>query len=333
MAETDPRAESHHVFHLWDGKDDGIPPIGEAATRLIRGLGEEQHGVVARRQLIEQGLGKGLLQERLRTRLLVPIHRGVYAVGHQRHDLKHRWMAAVLASGSKAALSHRSAAHLWSMRGWHGPIEVTRPSGGTRRAGIRVRQSTLERAEIVRVQGIPVTTVERTLLDIAAELDEPALARCLAAVERSGEISWPALRLIIDSEAGTWGVGRLRRVVSEADPSVLDARSGTEIDFLGLCRWASVTPPGVNTLVEGLLVDFVWPSQRVIVEVDSYRYHQGRRSFQHDSESTLRLEAAGYVVLRVTDVTLERDPRPFFRLLRERLGLPESPFPPQGWKT
>jgi hypothetical protein len=197
-----------------------------------------------------------------------------------------------------------------------------------------VRQALLEDFEIVSEAGIPVTSLERTLLDNAAELDEQALARDLAAAERSGRLSWAALERTLEAGEGQAGVARLRKVALEAEPQAVDARSGPEVDFIGLCREAGLAPPLVNVLVGERLVDFLWPEQRLIVELDSYHYHRGRPAFQRDSEATWELEGGGYAVLRVTDLTLERDPWPFMDLLARRLAskIP-SRFPSHRWKT
>lgn len=294
--------------------------VGEEATALIRELAERQHGLVARRQLVALGLGKGLIQERRRTRLLIPVHRGVYAVGHERGDLRHRWMAAVLACGDGAALSHRSAAHLWDMRGSRGRIEVVRLSGGGHRHGILIRQTDrLPPAEVTVKEGIRVTTVERTLLDHAVFLDDLRLGRMLVAAERSGCLRWRELHRLLDAYVGRAGTVRLGRVAAQADPRAIDARSGNEVDFLAVCRDVDVPAPQVNVLVEGLLVDFLWPREQLIVELDSYRYHGDPLAFERDRQATVSLEAAGYRVLRVTERMLADNPRLLANLLTRAL--------------
>jgi Protein of unknown function (DUF559) len=318
---TSPTPDPHpRVFHQIDGKRVELPSASERATQLIRELAECQHGVVARRQLLDAGLAKGLIQERLRVRLLVPIHRGVYAVGHGRVDLPHRWMAAVLACGDRAALPHGSAAHLWDLRFSRGPVEVTRLAGGRPRAGILLRQtSTLAPEDLTRESGIPVTTLERTLLDIAADLDAGRLERVVVAADRSGRLRWGRLQRALEEGKGRPGVARLRRVAEEVDPGAAEVRSGLEVDFLALCRKAGLPAPAVNVLVAGRLVDFLWPERRVIVEVDSYRYHGDRSAFERDHRSTLILETAGYAVHRITERMLTQDPGSFLDLVRNSL--------------
>jgi len=287
---------------------------------VIRELADTQHGAVARRQLLAAGLGKGLVQERVRSGLLAPVHRGVYAVGHRRTDLRHRWMAAVLACGRDAVLSHASAAHLWGLRRSGGTIEVTRLSGGTRRAGIRVMQAaSVPRRDRTLELGIPVTTIERTLLDCAADHEWSQLERMVVAADRSGRLRWGELRRVMHEGSGRAGVCRLRQVAEAVDPGAVEVRSGVEVDFLALCRDAGLPTPAVNVLVAGALVDFLWTSQRVIVEVDSYLFHGDRSAFERDHRSTLALTAAGYEVHRITERMLALDPEPFLDLVQRSI--------------
>jgi hypothetical protein len=166
-----------------------------AATSLIRGLAERQHGVVAWRQLINLGLSEGLIKGRIRAGHLIPLYRGVFAVGHKRVDISGRWLAAVLACGPSAVLSYASAAQLWDMRGSRGPIEVTRRSGHRRPHGVRLHQTrSLPPEHITVVTGIPVTTPERTALDMAARLDARQMERLLVAGDRAKRIRWPELK-------------------------------------------------------------------------------------------------------------------------------------------
>src|SRR3712207_6216201 len=144
--------------------------------RRIAALAHRQHGVVARRQLAEVGLGRGAIDHRLGCGRLLVVHRGVYAVGYRRMTRQARWMAAVLAAGPGAVLSHRAAAALWQIRRPDG-IEVTRESKGRSRPGITVHTAPLPPDEVTEVDGIPTTTVPRTLLDLAAVVSEREFTR------------------------------------------------------------------------------------------------------------------------------------------------------------
>lgn len=151
------------------------------------------------------------------------------------------------------------------------------------------------------------------------------MERLLVEADRSGQLNWPSFHAVLDRPGGRKGIGRLRRVAKEVDPRAADTRSPTEVDFLALCRKARMRPPQVNVLVEGRLVDFLWPEVRLIVEADSYGYHRDRPAFERDHESTIALTAAGYTVLRTTYRMLELDPVPFMRLVAQNLQFETSP--------
>jgi len=230
-------------------------------------------------------------------------------------------MAAVLACGPGAVLSHGSAAHLWGIRGSRGPIEVTRVSGHRRPHGVRLHQTRwLPPEQRVVEGGISVTSLERVMLDIAGGLDNRQLERALVEADRSG-LRWAELRRILNATTGRKGQGRLERLVEEVDPRAAEARSPMEVDFLALCRKARLPLPQVNVLVEGLLVDFLWPGPRVIVETDSYTYHGDRPAFERDHERMAILQAAGYTVHCATRKMLEHNPGFFLGLVRQSLGI------------
>jgi very-short-patch-repair endonuclease len=276
---------------------DEATPMGDEATAVIRRLAEKQHGVVAHRQLIARGLGERLIESRVARGQLIPLYRGVFALGHRRIGLYGEWVAAVLAAGPGAVLSHGTAAQLWGIRGSRRPIEVTRVSGHRRPHGIRLHQTRSLPAEHITLEaGIPVTTIERTFLDTAARLDEKQLEHDLAEADRSRRLRWSKLwRILTEHGRGRKGVKRLKRVATQADPQV-------------------------NVLVEGKKVDFYWPKERLIVEADSYGFHGDPRSFELDHQSTVDLEVAGYRVHRTTYKMLQANPAPFLSLIRGSLG-------------
>lgn len=293
-----------------------------AATRLIRGLAERQHGIVARWQLLELGVGLAVIQRRTEGGLLIPVFLGVFALGHRRVSRRGQWMAAILASGPGAVLSHGSAMALWDMRGSRGPVEVLRRSGGVHRhrPGIRLHQTrSLPDHHVCEEQGIPVTTIERTLIDMAGRLDSKQLEHAVVAADRTGRLRWGELQGVVLRGRGRKGIGKLRRVAFEVDPRAVDTKSPLEIDFLALCREFGLPLPQVNVLAEGYLVDFLWPAERVVVETDSYTYHADHPSFEHDHERTVVLVAAGYDVHRATRIMLNRNPDPFLANVRRSL--------------
>lgn len=293
------------------------------ATIAIRGLAERQHGVVAHRQLMELDLGPGLVFRRQEAGLLIPLHKGVSALAHARITREGRWMAAVLACGPGAVLSHFHAGRLWGLCGSYGPIEVLRQSGGFRsegHRGVRLHQTRrLHSWEVTVEQGIPVVTMERVLLDLAGRMDSRRLERVLVQAYKRGDLSWSRLGRIITRRRGCKGVGKLRRIVLEVEPEALETRSVTEVDFLALCRESNLPTPAVNVLVEGHLVDFLWTAQKVIVETDSWSHHGDRPTFEKDRQRDVELIAAGYDVHRATYKMLERDPDPFLRNIHRAL--------------
>jgi hypothetical protein len=232
-------------------------------------------------------------------------------------------MAAVLACGPGAVLSHFHAGRLWGICGSYGGIEVLRQSGGFRpegHRGVRLHQTRrLHPWEVTVENRIPVAVVERVLLDLAGRTDRKRLERIFVQAYKSGRISWPRLERIITCRRGCKGVGKLRRIALEVDPEALETKSVTEVDFLALCREVNLPIPLVNTLIEGHLVDFLWSSQRVIVETDSWSHHGDPLAFEKDRQTDVELIAAGYDVHRTTYKMLERDPYPFLDNVRRAL--------------
>ncbi|MGH2925786.1 MAG: DUF559 domain-containing protein [Solirubrobacterales bacterium] len=259
-----------------------------------------QRGVVSLAQLAHAGVGSSAVSRRVRSGRLHRVHRAVYAVGHRHLDAEGRWLAAVLACGPGAALSHRSAAALWGIRAQSsGPIEVTVPglSGRRRRRGITVhRSSTLALADALLERGITVTTPARTLADLRRAL---AADQYEAAVDRA-EI----LRLDVGPQPGF-----------EADRS----RSELERLFIRLCRRHHLAVPETNVRVGAFEVDFLWRERGLIVETDGFRHHRTRRAFERDRARDARLAVLGYRVIRVTHRQLTSNPKAIAATLRALL--------------
>lgn len=232
-------------------------------------------------------------------------------------------MAAALACGPGAVLSHFSAGHLWGLCGSYGPIEVLRQSGGFHpkgHRGVRLHQTRrLEPYEVTMERGIPVAAMERVLLDLAGRLDAKRLERAFVQAYKRDDFSWPRLGRIITRRRGCKGVGKLRRIALEVDPEVLETKSVPEVDFLALCRELNLPTPSVNVLAEGYLVDFLWAEQKVVVETDSWSHHGDHLAFEKDHQRDVDLTAAGYDVHRTTYKMLERNPYPFLKNVRRAL--------------
>lgn len=232
-------------------------------------------------------------------------------------------MAAVLACGPGAVLSHFYAGRLWGLCGSRGEIEVLRQSGGFRphgHRGVRLHQTRrLFSFEATVERGIPVAVMERVLLDAAGMRDSKRLERMFVQAYKREDFSWARLGRIIARRRGCKGVGKLRRIALEVDPEALETKSPPEIDFLALWREASLLTPSVNVLVKGHLVDFLWAEQKVIVETDSWSYHGDPLAFEKDRQRDVELIAAGYDVHRTTAKMLAHDPDPFLQNVRRAL--------------
>jgi hypothetical protein len=268
----------------------------------ISELAERQHGVVARAQLRALGLGDDAVDWQVRKRRLHRVHRGVYAVGHLNMTRNGHFMAAVLACGDKAALSHFSAAVLWGMLSGDGKIHVTAP-GHRVRTGLVVHRSQLPAEEITTRAGIPVTSPARTLIDLADVAPRRTLERALDEAE--------FLRLDYTGLAprhGRRGSGVLSSVLAVHTPGSTRTRSHLEEMFLALCDAHDLPRPEVNVHIEGYECDFVWREQRLIVETDGAAAHGTTRAAMRDLERDLELTAAGWRVIRVSYERLSNDP-------------------------
>jgi len=221
------------------------------------------------------------------------------------------WMAAVLACGPGAALSHASAAALWEIR--HSAAaytDVTVPRTGSRkRPGLRIyRPRTIRHNEVTTRYGIPVTTAARTILDMAAQLTPSRLEYLLDQAEIQELTDYPSLVAIARAHPGHHGAKRLERAITSHDAGANLTKSDLEILFKDLCRTHGLPTPRVNHSVAGKDVDFLFPDQRLIVETDSWRYHKTRHAFENDRARDVITMRAGYRTLRFTDRQLERSP-------------------------
>jgi predicted transcriptional regulator of viral defense system len=278
--------------------------VDEAIARLARG----QHGRVARRQLLFLGLSNDAIDYRLARSRLHVVYRGVYAVGHDAPTREANWMAAVLAGGEDAVLSFRDGGALWGFRPSARPqIEVTTPRRQHPRRGIQFHRSSLPSDEITTKDGIPVTTVPRTLFDLATILRPRQLERALneAEVRRLwDELSLLDLLRRYPRRAGSRAV---RAVLEARNAGAKTIRSDLEVEFLEFVDAAGLTEPELNGEVEGFEVDAVWREQRVVVELDSRTFHLTAAAFETDRERDRKLQAAGWRAIRVTSRQLNRD--------------------------
>lgn len=278
---------------------------------ILMSLAARQHGVVARAQLLRAGVSKELIDHRLRNGRLQPLHRGVYRVGPLVAPYSPE-MAAVLACGQSAALSHRSAAGVWGIlprmtAGERIEIIVARGRSG-RRPGIRVRHLHALVAEEVTVhECIPITTVDRTLYDLAGTVRGRQLERAVAEAfslllsDRAGLIA------LLDRHPRQPGVSRLRALLDGGVPLAL-TRSEAEERFLALVRSGGLDRPEANVTIAGSEVDFLWRRERLVVEVDGFAFHSTDRRFERDRRRDAMLVGAGLRVMRVTWHQITREP-------------------------
>lgn len=263
-------------------------------------LARGQHGVVSRRQLLDSGLSRRAIQHRLGRGRLHLVAGGVYAVGRPDLTLHGRWVAAVLACGPDAMLSHRSAAALWGIGGPHPEIEVTvRTASPRRRPGIHVyRRPTLADRDLTDRDGIPVTGLVRTFVDLAAILELRLVERAVNEADRLGLIDPPALRRELQVHRCEPGVRPLRALLDRRTFRL--TRSELERIFLPLTKQAGLPLPLTKQWVNGFEVDFYWPDLRLVVETDGLRYHRTPAQQARDRLRDQAHTAAGMTPLRFT---------------------------------
>jgi hypothetical protein len=272
-------------------------------------LAGRQHGVVARRQLVEAGVAAHVVDQRVECGRLMRIHRGVYRFGPLVAEHS-EVMAACLACGAGAAASFDSAAVVLKIRpvaARPAEVEIAVRGGGRRRPGIRVhRVRSFRPSDLTCVEGIPVTTVNRTLCDLATRLAPRALEQAVAEALALRSTTARKLRAAAIRRRGRPGAARLLDVLGDGNPAL--TRSPAEERFLALVRAVPVPEPEVNQRVGPYEVDFLWREARLIAETDGFGYHQGRRAFERDRGRDADLLAMGFRVMRVTWRKLNAEP-------------------------
>jgi Protein of unknown function (DUF559) len=289
----------------------------------IAAIAARQHGVIARIQLLRLGLGSKAIDHRVKLGRLHLIHRGVYAVGHARLTIHGRWMAAVLATGEDAQLSFRSAGMLLSIRRTErGLIEVTSPRTGRGRPGIQRHRAELPADEVTVHQGIPVTTVPRTLLDLATVLNPRQLARAVNEAEVQRLWDPVSLSALLERYPRRPGVPALRALLGQHTTLT---RGELEKRFQAFLTDAGLPLPETNAHVQidGVWyeVDCLWRQHRLIVELDGRATHDTRQAFESDRARDRILQAAGFRVIRITWRQLHESPAAVAADLRALLRL------------
>jgi very-short-patch-repair endonuclease len=245
-------------------------------------LAARQHGIVTTAQLLDAGVGRRVIARRVEAGWLVPLHRGVFQVG----PTLGRWgreMAAILACGDGTALSHQSAGAVWGFAQRASEVHVTAPTRRRSRPGLRVHRTAS--LDAVVHNGLPLTTAAQTLRDLRRTLTSHELDRA-------------------QEQAHVLGL-----VIPDDDDRFPEfTRSEGERRLKALCKAAGLPLPRMNARVAGWEVDAFWPAQRLVVEIDGYKYHRTRRRFEDDRRKDAALQVAGCTVVRITYRRLRDEP-------------------------
>ncbi|MGZ4269809.1 MAG: type IV toxin-antitoxin system AbiEi family antitoxin domain-containing protein [Solirubrobacteraceae bacterium] len=274
--------------------------VGESVTDLA----ERQWGVVTRAQLTALGVSERAIEGRVRRGALRRLHRGVYALGHAALRDEGVWLAAVLACGPGAVLSHLAAARLWGMRTSRGdmPVHVSLVAGRSDPAGVIVhRTRRLSGADVTVERGIRVTTPARTVIDCADTLTYAEL-RVLA--DHGVRLDTAAIRRAQQRAPNRRGAANITRLLGDE----IRTRSALERAFRRLCRDHDLPAPRFNQRVLGHERDAVWPAQRLIAELDGHAFHAPKPAREADYERDAALVAAGWRVVRFTHDQVFHEP-------------------------
>jgi hypothetical protein len=272
--------------------------LGRTVERELERIASAAHGVVMRADLLSAGVTRQEIASRLQSGGLIRVHRGVYRVGHRAPSLEATYLAAVLAAGEGTLLSGRAAAHLFALTKGTAPTPEVIARTQRRIEGVTTHRShSLNARDATTFRGIPVTTVPRTLIDIAADLSLDALARaCHEAGVRYGTTP-KAVEAALARRPTSPGAKKLRRVLHgdvHVTLSTLEAR------FLELLIDAGLPLPETNRPAGGRRVDCRWPEQRLTVELDGYRFHNSRHSWELDRLREREARARGDEFRRYT---------------------------------
>jgi len=298
-------------------------------------LARRQHGVVGRQQLIDLGLGRRAVARRLEQGRLHERHRGVYVVGVRRISRRGRWMAAVLACGAGAVLSHRSAARLWGLMPpaseW---VDVTASSRRVRRDGIVTHYGEIADDEWQRVDEIPVTSPFRTVFDLASVLKLRELERVWHEAEVRELRDRVSLPMLLERYPGRRGARNVRALLEDPEP-VGFTRNDFEEAFRLLIADHGIHPrPRMNAdlALRGRIfqIDALWEEERVTVELDSRSVHGTKKRFESDRQRDRILVAEGYRTVHVTWRQLQKEPEEIVADLRKALEQGRHPHP-HGW--
>lgn len=309
-----------------DVVDPGIHSGSFDQPRLLRisQIATKQGGPISREQLLELDVTKPTIKSWLRSRRLHSRYRGVYLLGHEAITPKGVVMAAVLAYGDEAVLGYRSASD-W--RGFYRTsrraVDVIVPGRSkAKQDGIDLHLvRSLDPRDVTEHEGVPITTVPRTLLDLAEVLYPRQLKRAVEEADRMELFDLNAMDELLARSPGRHGLKPLRSLLADFEYDPL-TRSEFEALFFDFCIEYDLPRPAMNVPIAGCVADAHWPGTNLVVELDGYGFHRHRAAFETDREKTAVLEDAGYRVLRVTYRQLTREPATLARRIRMRLAGP-----------
>jgi very-short-patch-repair endonuclease len=293
-------------------------------------LAQRQHAVVSRRQLLALGMGRRAIVGRLKRGQLHEIFRGVYVVGVRRISRRGRWMAAVLACGDGAVVSHRSAARLWRLLpAASKSIDVT-CSVRVERTGIVSHRSVVAADEWLVWDGIPATSPFRTIFDLAAVAPMRELERAFHEAEARQVTDRVSLPMLLERYPGRRGAKKVKALLESRAPSAI-TRNDFEEAFLVLVDEHGLPRPRMNAdlALRGRFfeIDALWERERVAVELDSRSIHGTRKKFESDRQRGRILVAEGWRTIHVTWRQLQEEPAAIVGDLRKALGQGHHPHP------
>ncbi len=292
---------------------------------ILSALAGRSHGVVTRAELLRAGVTKCEIEHRLAIGSLIRVYRAVFRVGHQAPSVLAGYMAAVKACGDGSLLSARAAAHLLGLM--KRPPSLPEVLTGTQRRIRGVKRHRTRRTELVDAttwRGIPVTTVQRTLVDLAAVLDEDDLARAVHEADVRHHTTPERVDEVLSRRHNWPGAQKLRRVIWGEVPVSL---SRLESRFLERLKEGGLPLPETNCRVDGGYVDCRWPAHRLTVELDSYRYHGTRHAWEQDREREREARARRDEFRHYSWRDVDEDPAPMLADLRRLLARPQLDEP------
>lgn len=311
-----------------------VQPCVRDLDRAVAALAGRQHGVISYRQLLALGLTRNAVLTRVAAWRLHPLHRGVYAVMPPKLlRVQGHWMAAVLAIGEDAVISHRSAAAHWGLLTYGGArIDVTVPRRLDRRPGLSLHcRRSLPDHHMTIKDSIPVTTVARTIADLAAAVPERLVERALGQAEVLRIYDARAMGEILEAQPHRPGAPLLRHLLAlPSSPASRLSRSDLEEALLALCDAHAIRSPELNapfTLPDGtpIEIDALWGDERLALEVDSERWHSDWRKQVSDRNRDRQLLLAGMRPVRVVDDDVLKHASRTASMLRALLEVDDHP--------